>query len=146
MSGTDAILEASSALARLIATGDPSGAALPAGVVLGRPEAEDNGDSRFSLWLYRVIENEFQKNVPTIRNTDQADLTLRRAPLVLALYYLLTPFGATEDRRQERLGEAMQRVYTRPLAHIAPGPVRHTAHREQLHLQLFPKAQIGRTL
>src|SRR3546814_19758589 len=116
MSGTDAILEASSALARLIATGDPSGAALPAGVVLGRPEAEDNGDSRFSLWLYRVIENEFQKNVPPIRNTDQADPTLRRAPLVLHLYYLLTHFGAPEDRRPERHGEPGHPVYTQPQA------------------------------
>src|SRR3546814_14828859 len=126
MSGTDAILEASSALARLIATGDPSGAALPAGVVLGRPEAEDNGDSRFSLWLYRVIENEFQKNVPPIRNTDQADPPLRRPPLVLALYYLLTPFGGTEDHRQEHLGEALQRGYTKQTVHIAPGPARPT--------------------
>src|SRR3546814_19673984 len=96
MSGTDAILEASSALARLIATGDPSGAALPAGVVLGRPEDEDNGDSRFSLWLYRVIENEFQKNVPPIRNTDQANPTPRRAPLVPDIYNLATPFCAPE--------------------------------------------------
>src|SRR3546814_9000945 len=119
---------------------DPSGAALPAGVVLGRPEAEDNGDSRFSLWLYRVIENEFQKNVPPIRNTDQADPTLRRAPLVLDLYYLLTPFGGTEDRRQERLGEAMQRVYTRPIVELAPGPAGPTAVREQLHIQLFRMA------
>src|SRR3546814_13286690 len=114
MSGTDAILEASSALARLIATGDPSGAALPAGVVLGRPEAEDNGDSRFSLWLYRVIENEFQKNVPPIRNTDQADPTLRRAQLVLDRYYLLTPIRGTQDRRPERLGAETRGASTTP--------------------------------
>src|SRR3546814_12695907 len=58
----------------------------------------------------------------------------------LDLYYLLTPFGGTEDRRQERLGEAMQRVYTRPIVELAPGPAGPTAVREQLHIQLFRMA------
>lgn len=139
MSGTNAILEASSALSNLIATGNPTMAGPVGDIVLGPPQA-DQGAARFSLWLYRVIENEFQKNVPPQRSADQADPTLRRAPLVLDLYYLLTPFGGTEDRRQERLGQSMQRVFAQPIVELAPGVPGPNAVREQLHIQLFRMA------
>jgi hypothetical protein len=139
MSGTDAIMEASNALSNLIGSGNPN--VIGQGILLDPPQDSNNsGDARFSLWLYRVIENEHQKNVPARRNADQANPTFRRPALVLDLYYLLTPFGGTEVRRQERLGQAMQRVYAWPIVDLAPGPPGPDALREQLHIQLFRMA------
>ena len=60
---------------------------------------------RLSLWLYHVSEDEHLKNVPAVR---RADASTRMTPLVLDLYYLLTPFAASGPADHLLLGKAMQ--------------------------------------
>lgn len=136
MSGTNVILEASNALRRAI--GVSVGGV--GNVILSRPgDQAGNSNARLSLWLYRVVENEFRKNAPHTRiPVGGAADQLRRTPLALDLYYLLTPFGGTEDERQSRLGAVMGRMHQQPILVVNPnaGNIR-----EELHVQLFRMAQ-----
>ncbi|MEM6680446.1 MAG: DUF4255 domain-containing protein [Pseudomonadota bacterium] len=140
MSGTDAIWRASTLLRQRI------GAAVEGGdgsIQLSPPNTEnDQAGADFSLWLYRLIENEHQKNVPSQR---VGEARLRPTPLVLDLYYLLTPLGANEETRQLRLGEAMRAIHAAPIIRSDPPDAAEReaeddgrlGFREELHVQLF---------
>jgi hypothetical protein len=59
-----------------------------------------------SLWLYRITENEFLKNLPP---QTEPDRRIRRgSPLALDLLYLITPFTSSGENDQLLLGKTMQ--------------------------------------
>jgi hypothetical protein len=94
------------------------------------PTAAANG--RLSIWLYRVLENEFQKNQPP-GWAARAD-RLVPPPLALSLFYLLTPLGTTEDRRQQVLGAAMRALHDNAIVPLRD-PLAQMVH-EELHIGL----------
>jgi hypothetical protein len=68
-------------------------------------------DALLSVYLYRIVENPFMKN----RNpVEGAGGGLRRAPLALDLYYLITPLLTNARDRQIVLGKVMQVFHDRP--------------------------------
>jgi hypothetical protein len=73
-------------------------------------EIKDEGGSanRVSLFLYQILENPFLRNEEPLRVGDDE---LRTPPLVLDLFYLVTPYS--EDKTQEKyiLGKVMQIFY-----------------------------------
>ncbi|HMK56409.1 MAG TPA: DUF4255 domain-containing protein [Dissulfurispiraceae bacterium] len=73
-------------------------------------EVKDDGGSanKVSLFLYEIIENPHLRNEEPIRVDDSR---LHTAPLVLDLYYLVTPYS--DDKTQEKyiLGKVMQIFY-----------------------------------
>jgi hypothetical protein len=71
-----------------------------------------SSSNKLSLWLYQVTENEFLKNQPPARGNGHN--SLQETPLVLNLYYLVTPFGPTDgttDGELRLLGKLMQVFY-----------------------------------
>jgi len=94
------------------------------------PTAQANG--RLSVWLYRVVENEYRKNQPSgvTANGDR----LVPPPLALSLFYLVTPLGTTEDRRQQTLGAAMRTLYDHAIVPLRDA-VAQSVH-EELHISL----------
>lgn len=73
-------------------------------------EIKDEGGSanRVSLFLYQILENPFLRNEEPLRVGDDQ---LRTPPLVLDLFYLVTPYS--DDKTQEKyiLGKVMQIFY-----------------------------------
>lgn len=73
-------------------------------------EIKDEGGSanRVSLFLYQILENPFLRNEEPLRGGDDQ---LQTPPLVLDLFYLVTPYS--EDKTQEKyiLGKVMQIFY-----------------------------------
>jgi hypothetical protein len=78
-----------------------------AGIVFSNPtETAQDPSHRLSLWLYRITENEFLKNMPP---QIEPDRRLRRgSPLALDLLYLITPFTSSGENDQLLLGKTMQ--------------------------------------
>ncbi len=76
-------------------------------VLLNPADTVDNEDRRLSLWLYQVQENGFMRNQPPSRIPQQDD-TVRFPPLILNLYYLLTPSTKNVEGDQMVLGRSMQ--------------------------------------
>jgi hypothetical protein len=139
MSGSSVILEASKKLQELIVAGLNEADGAPPANNAGQIQLTNPADlpqldgTLFSLWLYRVIENGFQKNVPPVRTDDPE--VLRPPPLALELYYLLTPFGGQEETRQQLLGQVMRKLHDEPIVPLTSGNPDDV--REQLHIQLF---------
>jgi hypothetical protein len=78
-----------------------------AGIVFRNPtETARDSAHRLSIWLYQISENEFVKNQPMLRTSN--DDESRFPPLAINLSYLLTPFGSTSEADQLLLGKAMQ--------------------------------------
>ena len=67
---------------------------------------------RLSIYLYRVVEDPFTKNqFPVMGNGAQ----LRKAPLTLDLFYLITPLVGEPRDQQIVLGKVMQVLYDRAI-------------------------------
>ena len=67
---------------------------------------------RLSIYLYRVVEDPYTKNqFPTFGNGAQ----LRKAPLTLDLFYLITPLVGEPRDQQIVLGKVMQVLYDRAI-------------------------------
>ena len=70
-----------------------------------------NQDSaKLSLYLYRVVENPFNKNDPQVPGNGSS---LRKTPLALDLYYLVTPRLGTARDHHIVLGKVLQVFYDR---------------------------------
>jgi hypothetical protein len=75
-------------------------------------EHVDNQDSALlSVYLYRIGEDPYMKNRGPVEGPGGA---LRRAPLSLDLYYLITPLLTDAYDRQVVLGKVVQTLYDRP--------------------------------
>jgi hypothetical protein len=76
-------------------------------VLMNPADAAAQVNHRVSLWLYQVQENEFLRNQPALR-VPQHDDQIQFPPLVLNLYYLLTPSTNSVEGDQMVLGRSMQ--------------------------------------
>jgi len=83
-------------------------------IVFSNPtETARNSANRLSLWLYQVTENEFQKNQPV--SPGGAHTLTRDPPLVLNLFFLVTPFAPSREFDLLLLGTTMQTLYDSPI-------------------------------
>jgi len=67
---------------------------------------------RLSMYLYRILEDPYMKNRFPVDGTGGK---LRKTPLTLDLYYLLTPLVGTPREQMIVLGKTMQVLYDRPI-------------------------------
>lgn len=72
---------------------------------------ENNDQALLSVYLYRITEDPFLKNRPYVEGTGGQ---LRKAPMALDLYYLITPLLKAPRDQQIVLGKVMQILYDRP--------------------------------
>lgn len=72
---------------------------------------ENKDGALLSVYLYRVGENSFMKNRQPVEGTGGQ---LRKPPLCLDLYYLITPMLSDAFDRQVVLGKIMQILYDHP--------------------------------
>jgi len=113
MSGYLAINTVSRAIRRILAAAygaDPMVNALvggEAGIVFSNPtQTAQDPAHHLSLWLYRITENEFMKNLPA---PAEAKVRVQRgSPLALDLSYLITPFTSSGENDQVLMGMTMQ--------------------------------------
>jgi hypothetical protein len=76
-------------------------------VLLNPADAAKQANHKISLWLYQVQQNEFLRNQVPLR-VPQHDDQIQFQPLVLNLYYLLTPSTESVEGDQMVLGRSMQ--------------------------------------
>jgi len=77
------------------------------GIVFSNPtETARDPAKHVSLWLYRITENEFMKNLPAPAEPNGRQQ--RPSPLALDLSYLVTPFTSSGENDQVLLGKTMQ--------------------------------------
>jgi Pvc16 N-terminal domain len=72
---------------------------------------ENNDAALLSVYLYRVTEDAFMKNRLPVEGTGGK---LRKPPMALDLYYLITPLLKAPRDQQIVLGKIMQILYDRP--------------------------------
>ena len=113
MSGYLAVNTVSRALRRILAAAydaDPMVNSLvngENGIVFSNPtETARDPSKHLSLWLYRITENEFMKNLPAPAEPNRRQS--RPSPLALDLSYLVTPFASSGENDQVLLGKTMQ--------------------------------------
>jgi hypothetical protein len=83
-------------------------------IVFSNPtETARNSAQRLSLWLYQVKENEFLKNQPA--PAGGVHIATRDPPLVLNLFFLITPFAPSREFDLLLLGSTMQTLYDSPI-------------------------------
>ena len=70
----------------------------------------DLGAAALSIYLYRILEDPHLKNQPYVSGTGGR---LRRPPLTLDLFYLITPLLKEPRDQQIVLGKVMQVLYDR---------------------------------
>ena len=75
-------------------------------------ELRENDSVRQSLYLYRVVENPYVKN--QVMQTGPGRL-LRRNPLTVDLFYLVTPLLGTPREQQIVLGKVLQVFHDRAI-------------------------------
>jgi hypothetical protein len=75
-------------------------------------ELRENDSVRLSLYLYRVVENPYVKN--QVMQTGPGRL-LRRNPLTVDLFYLVTPLLGTPREQQIVLGKVLQVFHDRAI-------------------------------
>ena len=75
-------------------------------------DLESNNSVRLSMYLYRILENPYLKNRFRVEGTGGK---LRKPPLALDLYYLLTPLMGTPREQMIVLGKTMQILYDRSI-------------------------------
>jgi Pvc16 N-terminal domain len=75
-------------------------------------DLENNNSVRLSMYLYRILENPYMKNRFPVEGTGGK---LRKPPLTLDLYYLLTPLVGSPREQQIVLGKSMQILYDRAI-------------------------------
>jgi hypothetical protein len=135
MSGYLAVNTVSRALRRILAAAynaDPMVNALvngENGIVFSNPtETARDPSKHLSLWLYRITENEFMKNLPAPAEANSRQQ--RPSPLALDLSYLVTPFTSSGENDQVLLGKTMQvlhdnsSVYVRDQLNVVVDEVR----------------------
>jgi Pvc16 N-terminal domain len=84
----------------------------PPNVSLKTPK-EMKTSTGVSLWLYRVIRDEFLTNQPPERISPTQQ---RRTPLPVRLHYLVTPLmGNDAETEQQLLGKVLQVFYDQPI-------------------------------
>lgn len=71
----------------------------------------EGGAQGVSLWLYRVVRNGHTLNRPPER---VAPNQVRRHPLPMNLYYLITPIAGTSDDEQLLLGKVLEVLNDHP--------------------------------
>ncbi len=87
-------------------------------VALSTPEEmRVAGQQGLSVWLYRVVRDEFRLNdPPTIRPLPGGGVEIVPPPLPLRLHYLLTALASSApDTEQRILGRALQTMHSRPI-------------------------------
>lgn len=76
-------------------------------VLMNPADAANQANHKLSLWLYQVQQNEFLRNQPPFRVPGDDD-RIQFQPLVLNLYYLLTPSTESVEGDQMVLGRSIQ--------------------------------------
>ena len=71
---------------------------------------ENQGSAKLSLYLYRVAEDAYNKNDPSVPGNGAR---LRKPPLALDLHYLVTPRLGTAREHHIVLGKVLQVFYDR---------------------------------
>lgn len=90
-------------------------------IVFANPtETARNSAQRLSLWLYQVTENEYLKNQPV--NAGGPHTVSRDPPLVLNLFFLITPFAPSREFDLLLLGSTMQTLYDSPIVLLRTPP------------------------
>lgn len=72
---------------------------------------ENNDQALLSVYLYRITEDALMKNRAPVEGTGGK---LRKPPMALDLYYLITPLLKAPRDQQIVLGKVMQILYDRP--------------------------------
>jgi hypothetical protein len=80
-------------------------------VFLKTPKEMGN-EKGVSLWMYRVVRNEFWLNNPPQRVDSRQQ---RRTPLPFCLHYLITPLLALSETEQKVLGKVLQAFHDHPV-------------------------------
>jgi hypothetical protein len=80
--------------------------------VLLKTPKEMGTEKGISLWLYRVVRNEFWLNNPPQRVDARQQ---RRTPLPFCLHYLVTPLLDLSETEQKVLGKVLQIFYDHPV-------------------------------
>lgn len=93
----------------------------------------DMNERRLSLWLYQVQENPYLRNQAPARIPQQDD-TIQFPPLVLNLYYLLTPSTNSIDGDQMVLGRSMQIFHDNAILLLESAEEEGAA--EELHINM----------
>lgn len=75
-------------------------------------ELRNDNTVRLSIYLYRVVEDTYAKNRFPVPGSGAS---LRRPPLSLDLYYLVTPLLGAPREQQIVLGKTMQVLYDRAI-------------------------------
>lgn len=119
MSDYTVVAEAGAALSRVLweeVQGDPIVNALidsEARISLRSPkDLEDDDAIRLSIYLYRIVEDPYLKNQPVLPGPGRR---VRKAPLTLDLYFLITPLVGTPREQQIVLGKVLQVFYDRAM-------------------------------
>lgn len=100
-----------------------------------REMREDSQAQGVSLWLYRIVRNGFTLNKPGER---PAPTQLRRRPLPIDLYFLITPVAANSDDEQLLLGRVLQVFNDHPMLRGALLSDSLAGGSEELRLTLEP--------
>lgn len=79
-------------------------------------DLSEDDSVRLSIYLYRILEDPFTKNRHPVQGRGG---TLRKPPLTLDLFYLVTPMVGSPREQQLVLGKVMQVFYERA---IVSGP------------------------
>lgn len=115
-------------------------------VSLHTPEEMANiPEQGLSVWLYRVLRDEFQLNRPPVRTGPDR---LRRAPLPMRLHYLLTPIASggngvgAPELEQYIVGKVLEVFHDQPMLRgadlagdLAPSGVELTIRLETISLE-----------
>jgi hypothetical protein len=75
-------------------------------------DLRNNNAVRLSIYLYRIVEDPYTKNQLSVPGTG---INLRRPPLTLDLFYLVTPLVGAPREQQIVLGKVMQVFYDRAI-------------------------------
>jgi hypothetical protein len=98
-------------------------------------DLRNNDAVRLSIYLYRIVEGANSKNQPPI----QVDgVKLRKPPLALELFYLITPLVGSPREQQVVLGKVMQVLYDRPILEGADLAGSLAASGEEIRVILKP--------
>jgi hypothetical protein len=75
-------------------------------------DLRDNDAVRLSIYLYRIVEDPHTKNQYPVRGNGDR---LRKPPLTLDLYYMVTPLVGLPREQHIVLGKVMQVLYDRAI-------------------------------
>ncbi|MEM7335776.1 MAG: DUF4255 domain-containing protein [Chloroflexota bacterium] len=78
-------------------------------------EAAKQSSNQLSIWLYHIVENGFAKNQPMRRRPDGSG---QFPPLMLDLYYLITPLGSVSETNHLRIGKILELFYDNAILHM----------------------------